>query len=172
MGIVAIDSSGSFEQPPIRIVAAKKVEKQNYRALYLDEGDIEKYRKIIQKKMQQNKGKKKKKNLKKLENYREKISAALIFESMRTLVKHTDLIQIDKDFEGWREDMVRGFLERLFGKVHYGTPLSNPKIRFITDHCDEGKYIKEAHGKTQDAKHKKLDAIEKCPNLEKLLDFL
>ena len=172
MGVVAIDSAGSFEQPPIKIVAAKKVEKQNYRALYLDKDDIEKYKKVIKRKVQQTKGKNKKKKLKKQENYREKISAALIFESMRTLVKHTDLIQIDKDFEGWREDMVRGFLERLFGKVHQGTTLSNPSIRFITDHCEDGKYIKEAHGKTQDAKHKKLSDIEKCPNLEKLLNFL
>ena len=169
--MIGVDSSGSFEKPPIKIVATKNVEKQSHRALYLNEDDIKKYRKVIQKKIQQSKGKKKRTKQKKQENYREKISAALIFESMRPLLKHTDEIQIDKDFEGWREEMVKGFLKILFGKVHCGTALSNPSIDFITDHCEKGKHIKEAHAKTQDAKHRKLSQLEKCPNLEKL-DFL
>ena len=174
MGVVAVDSSGSFEEPPIRVVAVRTVEKQKHIALYLNATDIARYRKMIHEKTHQKMLRKKshKKKMKQ-ENYREKVSAAFIFRSVQELIKHTDMVQIDKDFEGWRQEMVRSYLRRLFGKAYYGTPLSSPSIEFITDHCEEGKkYVKDAHAKTQDAKRGNLEDMRPCPDLEKLLDYL
>ena len=173
MGVVAVDSSGSFEQLPIRVVAIKKVEKQKHNAYYISDEDIKHYKKIIHAKTLQKKPKKKKRRKKmKQENYREKVSAAFLFVAIQKLIKHTDIIQIDRDFEGWRMEIVRNYLKRLFGKVYCGTSLSNPSIEFIADHCKRGDNVKEAHAKTQAAKHGQLKPINPCPNLEQLLDFL
>ncbi len=172
MGIVAVDSAGSFEQLPIKAVACKKVTVQKHYCYYIDSVDYLRYKKYIHKKWLLNKKRKRNRKKVKPENYRERISAALYFQTMHKLVKHTDEIQIDYDFEGWRQEMVKAFLKRLFVKVYSGTSVSDPTIHFITDHCAAGMHIKEAHGKTQQAKHKELEDIQHCPPLEKWLDYL
>ena len=170
--MVSVDSSGSFEELPIKVVAAKKVTVQKYYCFYIDAEDVLQYRKYIHGKWLLNKQRKKNRKKIKPENYRERISAALYFQAMHKLVKHTDEIQIDYDFEGWRQKIVKAYLQRLFAKVYGGTSISDPSIDFITDHCKVGEHIKEAHGKTQDAKHKELREMQHCPSLEKLLDHL
>jgi hypothetical protein len=174
LGVVAVDRSGSFEVPPIRVVAVKHVEKQKYSAFCLSSNELERYRKMLHEKHRQKALRKKDRKKKmKPENFIERISAAFYFQAIIGLIKQTDIIQIDKDFEGWREEMVRNFLRRLFFKVYGGTSLSDPTIEFIPDHCEKGKeHVKEAHAKTQSAKHGGLQDIRACPDLEQWLDYL
>lgn len=170
--MVSLDRTGSFERLPIKVVATKIVSVQECYSYYIDEEDVSHYKKYIHKKWLSNKRRKKNKKKVKPENYRERIYAALYFQTMNKLVRHTDEIQIDYDFEGWRQDLVKGYLKKLFSKVYGGTSISDPPIEFITDHCLRGEHIKDAHGKTQDAKHKQLREMQHCPSLEKLLDYL
>ena len=152
MGIVAIDSSGTFEQPPIWVVAVRKVNIQKHNVLRLNETQCDDYKKRI------------------AENWREKVSAACMFKCLEPLIKHSDIIQIDKDFLGWRKDYVERYLKRLFGKKFYGKyPLSNPKIQFIPDEYSDD--VTLAHRKTQSARRKGIKVYE-CPDLGKLLQWL
>lgn len=152
MGIVAIDSSGTFEEPPIWVVAVRKVSTQKHNALRLDETQCYNYKKKI------------------VENWREKVSAAYVFKCIKPLIKHSDIIQIDKDFLGWRGNYVKSYLKRLFGKEFYGKyPLSDPKIQFIPKEYSED--VELAHNKTQSARHKGIKVFE-CPDLSKLLQWL
>ena len=172
MSVISVDSTGSFERLPIKAVAAKTVTVQKYVSYYIDKEDAFRYKRYIHKKWLANKQRKRNKKKVKPENYRERIYATFYFRTMHELVKDGDEIQIDYDFEGWRQDLVKGYLKKLFSEVHGGTSTSDPPIEFITDHCLRGEYIKEAHGKTQDAKHKQLREMQRCPPLEKFLDYL
>ena len=154
MGVVAVDSSGTFEEPPIWIVAVRKVQVQKHKAFCLSEVDCLRYREGHEK------------------NWRERVSAALIFTSLDNLVKETDIIQIDKDFLGWRERYIERNLKRLFGLKYSGKSLlSNPIIQFIpAKFCPP---VKEAHNKTQWARHKNKNMqVKECPNLADIIELL
>lgn len=153
MGIVAIDSSGTFEEPPIWVVAVRKVNVQKHNILRLDESQCSDYKKKIEK------------------NWREKVSAACMFKCLEPVVRHSDIIQIDKDFLGWREEIMERYLKRLFGIRFYGeSPLSNPKIQFIPMKYSDD--VKQAHKKTQSARHKLGIKVFECPDLDELLKWL
>jgi hypothetical protein len=103
-------------------------------------------------------------------NWREKIAATFIFKCVEPLIKSTDIVQIDKDFLGWRQDYVERNLKRLFGKKFYGKPpLCNPKIQFIPAKYSDD--VKMAHDKTQWARRKSLK-VEDDPDLTDLLEML
>ncbi len=132
MGVIAVDSSGTFEIPPIWVVAVRKVDSQKHIALEISVADCATYKKRLG------------------VNYREKVSAAFIFKSIQSVIKTTDSIEIDKDFLGDRQKYVRQCLNRLFSEFYNGNQLSNPKIDFITIRSSKGKqHVKLAHKKTQ-----------------------
>lgn len=152
MAIVSVDSSGTFEEPPIWFVAVRKVSVQVDNALRLDEGQCENYKRIIEK------------------NWREKVSATSIFKSVKPLLKQQDIIQIDKDFLGWRKDYVERYLQTLFGIEFRGQyPLCDAKIQFIPKKYSSD--VRLAHVKTQKARHKEIKSYA-CPDLSKLLQLL
>ena len=152
MGIVAIDSTGTFEEPPVLIVAVRKINEQKHNVLRLSQQMCNNYEKNIGR------------------NWREKVSAACIFKSLRPLVKDSDIIQIDKDFLGWRKDYIERNLKRLFGLKFMGkSRLSDPTIQFIpAKYCPP---VQEAHDKTQLARHKNIK-VHECPDLNDLIDLL
>ena len=168
LGVVAVDSSGSFEKLPIKVVAAKKVTVQKHYCYYFDAEDIEKYKKYIHKKWLLNKQRKRNQKKVKPENYRERISSVLYFQTMHKLVKHTDEIQIDYDFEGWRQEIVKSYLKRLFVKVYAGTSISNPSIDFITDHCEKGGILRKHMVKL---KKQSIKNLEKCNTVRRLKNY-
>jgi len=152
VAIVSVDSSGTFEEPPIWFVAVRKVNVQEHNALRLDEEQCSNYKRIIEK------------------NWREKVSATSIFKSLRPLVKHFDIIQIDKDFLGWRKDYVERYLKTLFGKEFCGQyPLCEAKIQFIPKKYSPD--IRLAHVKTRKARHKEIKSCD-CPDLFELIQWL
>jgi hypothetical protein len=152
LGIIAVDSSGTFEEPPIWVVATKTVCVQKHSGLYLDESLCEKLRKTLEK------------------NWREKVSAAFIFKSVEPLIKRFDVIQVDKDFQGWRSDYIERNVQALFGKKYYGQfPKNGPKIQFVP-----AKYsadVQHAHDKTQWARHGGLQVAQN-PDLSGILQLL
>ena len=83
MGVVAIDRSGNLNDAAFWVVAVRKVDKQDHRALEISQFDFQRYTKQCN-------------SL----NYREKISAAFIFESLRPIIKSGDSVEIDMDFLG------------------------------------------------------------------------
>jgi len=104
--------------------------------------------------------------------WREKIGAALIFKSLRPLIKHSDIIQIHEDFKGKkRSKIVESYLLILFGKYFYGkSPLSKPKIQFISG--DGTVDIQLADSKSWKARHRSIDDVFDCPDLTALLQDL
>ena len=152
MGVIAVDSSGTFEDPPIWVVAMKKVNVQKHTGLCISESKCSYFEKNIGK------------------NWREKIAAAFIFKCVEPLIKSTDIVQIDNDFLGWRQDYVERNVKRLFGKKFYGkSPLSNPKIQFIPAQYSDDVQI--VHDKTQWARHKGI-RVDDDPDLTELLKML
>ena len=155
--IVAVDSSGTVNDPPINMVAVRLKTKKNNEVeqkhciLYMSVRVHDEYKKRMD------------------ANWRLKLSAALMFKTMETLVKPGDVIFIDKDFTGIRKERVEKYLKKLFGKFYYGTPLNNPTIRFITreDSID----IKTADIKSKKARHRELPRRD-CPNLWDCIDCL
>ena len=152
MGVVAVDSTGTFEEPPVLVVAVRKVEVQRHNALRLTRAMCTSYEENIGK------------------NWRERVSAACIFKSIYPLIKKADIIQIERDFLGRREDYLARNLKRLFGIKFAGKhPLSNPTIQFIpAKFCPP---VKEAHQKTQYARHKSIKVLD-CPSLDNLINLL
>lgn len=153
MGIVGVDSSGIVKNPPepVWMAAIRKVNVQYHNILYLSVPECEKYRKLIG------------------ENWVEKLSAALIFKSLEPLIKYSDIVQIDRDFLGWRRKYVEKCLHKLFGKRFFGRyPLSDAKIQFIGEESDD---VAEADTKSWNARHKRVDC-RKCPDLTDVLAYL
>lgn len=152
MGIVAIDRSGNLTDAAFWVVAVRKQTKQEHRALEIHQVDFQRY----------------KKRCKSL-NYREKISAASIFESLRPIIRSGDSVEIDKDFLGYHEDHVRKCLKRLLNKFKN----SDPTIDFLTIRSERGKkHVKEADNKSKQARKKELrnPRVKKCPDLSTWLD--
>jgi hypothetical protein len=156
LGVVGIDSSGIIKDPTeaVWMAAVREIDKQKHNILFLSAVECEKYRRKIP------------------ENYwRERIAAALVFKSLEPLIRHFDIVQIHKDWPGHRADVVKRFLERLFGVRFCGRyPLSNVKIQLIPgEGTDE---IQRADGKSWNARHGWRDHVFNCPDLSKLLEEL
>ncbi len=152
MGVIAVDSSGTFEEPPIWVVAMKKVNVQKHSGLCISERKCDYFRGSIDK------------------NWREKIAAVFIFKSVEPLIKSVDIVQIDLDFLGQRQEYVERNVKRLFGKKFLGnSSLCNPKIQWIPAKYSPDVHI--AHCKTQWARHKALEVADD-PDFTELLEML
>lgn len=156
LATVAVDSTGTFEEPPIWVVAFRHVDVQKDKAYYLSENACKIYKQRID------------------VDYREKVSAAFIFKAMQNIpIKECDAIEIDKDFLGHRQERVKRYLWKLFGRCFYGTLLEKPPIEFFTVRCKEGANVKVAHKKSRWAREKDPRIrVKECPNLQNLLDIL
>lgn len=152
MGIVGVDSSGLVGDPPIHMAAVKKVNIQKHSIIYLSKERHDEYRDRID------------------TNWREKLSAVLMFKAIEPIISLYDIIQIDLDFQGWRKTKVEAYLRKLFGKNYYGKhPLNNPIIQFLTK--DLSNPVKWADKKSKMSRHKEIKN-SKCPNLWKYLSWL
>jgi hypothetical protein len=151
--VVGVDSSGIVRNPPepVWMAAIRKVNVQHHNILFLSVPECQRYRKLIG------------------ENWVEKLSAATIFKSIEPLIRHSDIVQIDRDFLGWRRKYVEECLRKLFGKRFVGRyPLTDPKIQFIGKESDD---VAEADRKSWNARHKRVDSHD-CPDLTGLLAYL
>jgi hypothetical protein len=154
LGVVAIDRSGNLTDATFWVVAVRKETKQEHRALEISQAEFQRYMKKCNSQL-----------------YREKISAAFIFEALRNMIRKDDSVEIDKDFLGYRADYMKKCLKRLLNK----TKNTNPDIDFHSIRSKEGKkHVKEADKKSKLARHKKLKnpAVKKCPDLSTWLDYL
>lgn len=152
MGIIAVDSAGTFEEPPIWVIATKTVCVQKHTGICLD--------KKLCANLEENIGK----------NWREKVSAAFIFKCVEPLIKRFDIIQVDKDFQGWRSEYIETNVKLLFGKKYYGQfPSNGPKIQFIP--AEYSIDVQHAHDKTQWARHGGLK-IAQNPDLSEVISLL
>lgn len=154
MGVVAIDRSGNLTDAAFWVVAVRKEDKQEHRALEISQSEFQHYMKKC-------------KSL----NYREKISAAFIFESLRPIIQSGDSVEIDMDFLGQRAEYVKKCLKRLLNKFKN----CDPTIDFFSIRTDDGKrHVKLADKKSKQARKKKLrnPPVKKCPDLSTLLDAL
>lgn len=97
-------------------------------------------------------------------NWCEKLSAILIFKATVELYNSRDAIAIDVDFLGKRRTYVKNCLKRLFGVRFCGQhPLNDPNIVFVPPRLDA--YVKEAHVKSQLARHRDIATDLKDPDL-------
>jgi hypothetical protein len=154
LGVVAIDRSGNLTDAAFWVVAVRKEDKQNHRALEISQSDFQNYIKKC-------------KSL----NYREKISAAIIYESLRPIIQSGDSVEIDKDYLGYHAEDVKKCLKRLLNKFKN----SDPAIGFFSKPNDDWKeHVKLADRKSKQARKKKLKnpRVKKCPDLSTLLDAL
>ena len=154
MVVVAIDRSGNFTDAAMWLVAVRYEFDQEHRALEMSQADFQFYMKKCN-----------------FVNYREKISAAWIYECLRPIIQTGDTIEIDKDFLGSHADYVKKCLKRLLNKFKN----SDHSIEFYSMRTKEGKkHIKRADKKSKKARHKELrnPSVKKCPDLSTLLDAL
>ena len=104
-------------------------------------------------------------------DYRERISAASIFESLRYIIRNGDSVQIDVDFLGYHQDYVKLCLKRLLNKFNN----NDPTIDFLSKRqATWVKHVKEADKKSKLARHKDLKKppVKDCPDLSPLLIVL
>jgi len=157
LGIIGVDSSGIVNDPPICMAAVRLKPKQKHRILYMSKNKHEEYKNKMYDGKKQN------------DEWRLKLSSALIFKSIENLIKQNDIIQIDTDFAGDRKKRVTHYIKKLFGNYYQGTPLENPEIQFVPPmHSD---YVKEADRKSKLARHKKIHKVN-CPDLWDCIELL
>jgi len=153
LGVVAIDRSGNLDDPAFYVAAVKKdtEHEQEHRALEMRYAEFQHYVKLC-----------------KSVDYREKISAACIFESLRIIIGKDDSVQIDMDFLGHHQEDVRQCLKRLLNK-HKNC---DPDIVFMSKRNKKWKeHLKEAHKKSRLARFKQLKepSVKNCPDLSNLI---
>ena len=147
-----MDSSGHAGQPPIIMVATKTTTKgQSYQVLELDDSSHSTYVNCT-------------------DNWREKLSAALMFRAILPIFGPQHSIIADWDFNiKLRRLRVQGYLQKLFGRKFYGRPdLNNPSISFANN---KNPYVKIADTKAYMA-HRKRMARTRAPNLMEDILFL
>jgi len=104
-------------------------------------------------------------------NWCEKLSAILIYKATLELYNSRDAIVIDVDFLGRRRTYVKNCLKRLFGVRFFGQhPLDDPNILFVPPRLDLN--VKQAHVKSQLARHKKINTNVRDPDLSDEFDWL
>jgi len=152
--VVAVDRSGNLTDAAFWVVAVRKETEQEHRALKIKQAEFQNY-----------------KNRCKSLNYKEKISAAIIYESLTPIIRVGDVIEIDMDYLGYHADDVKKCLKRLLNKFRN----IETSIDFLsTRHSDWTKHVKEADQKSKQARKRKLTnpRVKDCPDLSKLIDAL
>ena len=154
MAVVAIDRSGNLTDAAFYVVAVRKNPEQEHRALELKRVKFQYYRKKC-------------KSL----NYKEKISAAIIYESLRPIIQIGDTVEIDMDYLGFHADDVKKCLKRLLNKFKN----IETSINFYSIRTEKGKrHIKLADKKSKEARKKTLrnPSVKECPDLSTFIDAL
>ncbi|MFB3889905.1 MAG: hypothetical protein ACE14S_10475 [Candidatus Bathyarchaeia archaeon] len=154
MGVVAVDRSGNLTDSAFYVVAVRKEIIQEHRGLEVRQTEFQFYMRRC-------------KSL----NYKEKISAAFIFEALRPIIRPGDSVEIDRDFLGYHADEVKLCLKRLLNKFKN----SDPCIHFHSIRTNKGKkFVKEADKKSKLARTKELrnPPVKKCPDLSAYIDAL
>jgi hypothetical protein len=153
--IIGVDISGQVGvNPPVYSVAVKLYkQKQVHHIVYLSPNKHDEYASLGTR------------------NWREKVSAILIYLATVEIYTSLDTIVIDVDFEGRRRKYVTRCLERLFGVRFQGRyPLNSPSIIYAPRKVNE--YVKVADKKSKLAHSKRMEPDIRDPNLQQQLDWL
>jgi hypothetical protein len=98
-----------------------------------------------------------------------KLSAALIFRTLKDFAHAGDSVVIDKDFQGKNEDMVHHYLKRLFGHEYLGDyPMDDPNISFAT--ARNNTFVRHADMKTKLARHGRYPRAVSAYDITKAVD--
>jgi hypothetical protein len=159
LAIIGVDSSGQVGQPPIYFIAVRHFVEIGQRE-HLVFVSKNKYYEYVQLKSSL-----------KIINWREKVSAILIFRAVRGIFQSNDSINIDVDFLGKSRDFVEGYIKRLFAKnFPKDRGRNNPNITFVPARFNE--HVKEAHKKSKKARYGHIRINDNDPTILSEIELL
>lgn len=151
MAVVGVDSSGRVAQPPIWFLATKTTTKQRISIVKISKDYHDEF-------------------IDRANNWKEKLSAAIIFATLKDFVSEADSIVLDSDWQQ-KNDFVAAYLRKMFS-YHYGKgPLADPSISFGTKKSNTN--VRHADRKSHFARWGRYDnQLRKDPPIRAYFDLL